>query len=184
MKAESEAGHERNINYITQIDEYMSPANNKDASMISDSAYHNFDEYEDEISDSDKNVEVSKEPITDTHVSNTSVGIVSVKPAAVGVRTIGRGGRGIKQGMINGVTGIIESNVVTDVLTDYIKMIFKTNTFPLDSFKSQTPVITQQNEPTLIFNRIVRESSDIGKNRIYHGRIGTPNCEQKYLECR
>ena len=66
----------------------MSPGKNKDASTVNDSAYHNLDEYEDEISDSSKQVEASKEPITDTHIRNTSVGILSVKPAAVGVGII------------------------------------------------------------------------------------------------
>ena len=83
MNAETEAGHERNILDMTQVDEYRSPGKNKDASKINDSAYHNLDEYEDEIIDSDKNIEASKELITDTHVRNTSVGIISVKPAAV-----------------------------------------------------------------------------------------------------
>ena len=96
-----------------------------------------------------KKFEASKEPITDTHVRNTSVGIVSVKPAAVGVRIIGRGGRGITQGMINGGTGIISSNVVTDVLADSRKMVFRTDTFPLNPFKSQTLVIALQDEFTL-----------------------------------
>ena len=141
---------------------------------VNDLAYYNLDEYEDEISDSDKKVEAKKKPITDTHVRNTSVGTTSVDPAVIGVGIIGRGGRGITQGMINGGTGIIEINVVTDVLTDSSKMIFKTDTFPLDPFKSQTLVIASQNEPTLSCNRIVRASSYIGNSRIDHGSIGTP----------
>ena len=64
--------------------------------------------------------------------------------------------------MINGVTGIISSNVVTDVLTDSNKMIFKTDMFPINRFKSQTLVIVSQDESTLSSNRIVRTSSDIG----------------------
>ena len=76
----------------------MSPGENKDASTINDSSYHNSDEQEDEISYSDKKVELSKEPITDTHVHNTSVGTTSVYPAVIGVGIIGRGGRGFIQG--------------------------------------------------------------------------------------
>ena len=68
--------------------------------MINNSAYHNSDEHKDEINHSDKKVQASKEPITDTHVCNTSVEIVSVKPAAVGVGIIGKGGRGITQVVI------------------------------------------------------------------------------------
>ena len=155
LKAEKEAGHERNILDMTQVDEYMSTRENKDASTVNDLGYHNSDEYEGEISDLIKQVEAIKYPITDTHVSNTSVGTTGVDPAVIGVGIIGRRGRGIAQGMINGGTGIIESNIVTDVLTDSIKMILKTNTFPLDPLKSQMLVIASQNEPTLSCNRIV-----------------------------
>ena len=56
---------------MTKVVEYMSPWKNNDASTVNASAYHNSDEYEDEISDSSKQVEASKEPITDTHVRNT-----------------------------------------------------------------------------------------------------------------
>ena len=113
LKAESEAGHECNINDMTQIDEYKLSGKNKDASTINNSAYYNSDKYEDEISDSSKQVEESKEPITDAHVRSTSVGIVSVKTAAVGVVIIGQG---IPQGVISGGTSIVK-NIVTDVLT-------------------------------------------------------------------
>ena len=40
LKAEAEAGHERNIISMTQVDEYKSPEKNKDASTIDDSAYY------------------------------------------------------------------------------------------------------------------------------------------------
>ena len=73
---------------MTQVDEYKSTGKNKDASTINYSAYHNLDEYEDEISDLDKKFEASEEPITDNHVCNTSFGIISVNPAAVGVGII------------------------------------------------------------------------------------------------
>ena len=53
LKAEEKVGHERNINNMTQVDEYKSPGKKKDASMINDLVYHNSDEYKDEISDSD-----------------------------------------------------------------------------------------------------------------------------------
>ena len=68
--------------------------------------------------------------------------------------------------MISGGTSIVK-DVVTDVLTDYNKMIF-------DPLKYQTLVIASQNEPTLSCNRILCALSDIGNMRIYHGRIGTP----------
>ena len=74
---------------MTQVDEYMSPGKDKDSSKVNDSAYHNSDEYKDEISDWSKQVEASKEPITDTHVRNTSVGTTSVDPYVLGVGIIG-----------------------------------------------------------------------------------------------
>ena len=124
LQYEKEAEHERNILDMTQVDEYVSPGKNKDASTVNDLAYHNLYEYRDEISDSSKQVEASKEPITDTHVRNTSVGTTSVDQAVIKVRIVRRGGLGITLGMINGGTGIISSNVVTDVLTDSRKIIF------------------------------------------------------------
>ena len=83
--------------------------------------------------------------------------------------------------MINGRTGIISSNVVTDVLTDSSKMIPNTNTFPLNPFKSQTLMIASQNKLTLSCNRIVRVSSEIGNSRIYNGRIGIPTVNKHIL---
>ena len=74
---------------MTQVDEYMSPRKNKDALTVNNLANHNLDEYKDEISDSSKKVGASKEPITDTHVCNTSVGTTSVDPAVIGVGIIG-----------------------------------------------------------------------------------------------
>ena len=83
LKAEKEAGHERNILDMTQVDEYMSPGNYKYALTVNDLAYHNSDEYEDEIIDSSKQVQASKEKITDTHFHNTSVGATSVYLAVI-----------------------------------------------------------------------------------------------------
>ena len=76
--------------------------------------------------------------------------------------------------MINGGTSIISSNAITDVFTDFSKMILKSNSLPLDPFKSKTLVISSQNEPFLNCDRIIRSSIKIGDSRIDHGRIGTP----------
>ena len=84
---------------MTQVDDYKSRWKDKDALTFNDSAYQNSDKYEDEISDSSKQVEASKEPIANTHIVNRvrklSVGTTSVDSTVVGVRIIGRGGRGI-----------------------------------------------------------------------------------------
>ena len=174
LKSVMETEHERNILDMTQVDYYKSPSKDKDATTVNDSAYTFLNSYEDDISDSNKQVEVSKKPIKDTHVHNTSVVTSSVKPEVTGVVIIGQGGRGITQGTINGGTSIISSNIITDVLTDSSMIILKSDTFPLVSFKSQMLVIASQNKPTLSCNRIVRASSEIGDSRIDHGRIGTP----------
>ena len=141
LKSESEEVHERNINDMTQVDENKSPGKNKDASTIKKLAYYESDEHEVKLGDSSKQVEASKEPNADTHVCNTSFGTTIVDPAVIGVGIIGQGGRGISQGLINWGTGIIISNVVKNVLKDYSKMIFNTDTFPLNLLKSQTLVI-------------------------------------------
>ena len=41
LKSEKEAGHERNILDMAQVDEYMPPRKNKDASTVNNLAYHN-----------------------------------------------------------------------------------------------------------------------------------------------
>ena len=91
---------------MTQVDEYKSSGKNKDACTINYLAYYKSDEHEVEIRDSSKQVEASKEPITDTHivdrVRNLLEVIGSVKPAVTRVRIIGRGGCGIIQGVISG----------------------------------------------------------------------------------
>ena len=101
---------ERNKFDMTQVDYYKLPWKDKDASTVNDLAYYNSDEYEDEISDSSKQVETSKEPITDTHVQNTSVGTTSIDQAVIRVGIIGQGGRGITQGMISGEQALLRTS--------------------------------------------------------------------------
>ena len=93
---------------MTQVDDYKSPWKDKDATAVKDTAYTYLNSYDDKISDSDKMVEASKEPIKDTHFHDTSVGTTSVNSVVTGVGIIGRGGpRAISggstnQGMIHG----------------------------------------------------------------------------------
>ena len=56
---------------MTQEDDYKSPWKYKDATTVNDKAYTFLNSYDDEIRDSDKMVEASKEPNKDTHVHNT-----------------------------------------------------------------------------------------------------------------
>ena len=147
----------------------------KEAKKISDLVYYEPDEHAYTISDSNKQVDASNEPITDTHIveviNNLSVGIVSVEPAVIVVGIIGQG---ITQGNINGKTNI-GSNIVTEILTDSRKQLFKTNMFQLNSLQSETLVIGPQDESTKRMNRIISMPSDIRNisgNRI--SRIDTP----------
>ena len=59
---------------MTQVDDFKSPWNDKDATTVNDTAYTFLNPYYDEISDSDKKVEASRYPIKDTHV-------VSIQPS-------------------------------------------------------------------------------------------------------
>ena len=72
VKTEDEAGHERNIDNMTQEDDYKSPWKDKDATdtttvnnTLDDTVFKFLDSFQDDTSDSSKQVETSKEPIKD-----------------------------------------------------------------------------------------------------------------------
>ena len=137
MEAKEDAGHERNILYMTQVDDYKSPWKDKYTKRVNNSAYQFLNSYDDEISDSSKQAEGSKEPIKDTHIHNTSVGTTRVDSVVTRVRIIGQGGRRA----ISGGTSIISSNVITHILTDSSKIILMSDSFPLDPIKYKTLII-------------------------------------------
>ena len=73
MKSEYEAEHERNIDHISQDNDYKSPWKNNDAKVattvnnaLDDTGYTSLDLYQTNTSDSSKHVETSKDPIKDT----------------------------------------------------------------------------------------------------------------------
>ena len=119
LKSEKEVGHERNINNMTQEDDYKLPWKDKDATTVNDTlndtAYIYFNSFNDDISDSSKQVDTSKEPIkdtqtskesiTDTHIVNRVCNLLdettNVDLVVTGVRIIGQGGpRAISGGSI------------------------------------------------------------------------------------
>ena len=119
LKSEEESEHEININNMTQEDDYKSPWKDKDATTVNDTvndmSYTFLNSWNDDISDSSKQVETSKEPIKDTHISKEpitdthivdrvrklSVGTTNVDPVVTGVGIIGQGGpRDISRGSI------------------------------------------------------------------------------------
>ena len=185
LKSEKEVDHERNMLDMTQVDDYKSPWKYKDASTVNDSAVTFLNEYEDDISDSDKKVEASKEPIKDTHVHDTSVGTTHVDSVVTGVIIIGQGGPmaisggSITQYMIHGGNSIISSNVIMHVLTDSSKMILKSHSFPFKSLESKMIMIAPLTEPFLTSYRDVHASSEIEDSRSEHDRIGTPFVNKK-----
>ena len=60
-------------------------------------------------------------------------------------------------------------------------MILKSDSFPLNPFKSKTLVIALQPQSFLSCDRNVRTSSEIGDIRPEHGRIGTPFVNKQIL---
>ena len=77
LKYEEEAGHERNIDNMTQGDDYKSPWKDKDATTVNnkldETAFTFLNSFEDDTSDSSKHVETSKEPTNDTQTSKESI---------------------------------------------------------------------------------------------------------------
>ena len=150
LKYEKEAEHERNISNLTQVDVYKLTWKYKYATTVNDLVYTFIKSYNDDASDSRKQVQTIKEPIKDTYVHDTSVGTTNVDPVVTGVGIIGRGGPraisgvSIKHGMIHGGTSIISSNFITHVRTDSSKMILKSDLFPSNPLKSKTLVIAPQ----------------------------------------
>ena len=73
MKSEEEAGHERNIDNMTQEDDYKSPWKDKDATYATKvnntldyTGFTFLNSFQDDTSDSSKQADTSKEPIKDT----------------------------------------------------------------------------------------------------------------------
>ena len=109
---------------MTQEDNYKSPWKDKDATTVNytldDTAYTFLNSFNDDISDSIKQVETSKDPIKDTQTSKDPItdtqsvdrvrnlldGTTNVDPVVTGVGIIGQGepkaisGGGITQGII------------------------------------------------------------------------------------
>ena len=67
VRSEDEAEHERNIDNMTQVDDYKSPWKNKDATdattvnnALDDTGYTLLDSYQTDTSDLSKHIETSK----------------------------------------------------------------------------------------------------------------------------
>ena len=130
--------------------------------MLNDTGFTFLNSFQDDTSDSSKQVETSmetikdtqtiKEPITDdTHIVDRvcylQYGPTNVDPVVTGVGIIGQGGTrtisggSISQSIIHGGESIIRSKVITHVLTNSSKMTLKSDSFAFDPLKAQTLVI-------------------------------------------
>ena len=111
MKSEEEAEHERNIDNMTHEDDYKSPWKEKDATKVNntldDTGFTFLNSFQDDTSDSSKQVETSMERIKDTQTIKESItydtyivnrvrylqdGPTNMDPVVTGVGIIGQGG--------------------------------------------------------------------------------------------
>ena len=77
LKSEEESGRELNIDNMTQEDDYKSHWKDKDATTVNntldDTAFTFLNSFQDDTSDSSKQVWTSKEPIKDTQTSTEPI---------------------------------------------------------------------------------------------------------------
>ena len=114
VKSEDEAGHKSNIDNMIQEDYYKPPWKNKDATdattvnnTLDDTLFTFLNSYQDDTSDSSKQVETIKEPIKYTHTIKEPItydthlvnrvrylqdGPINMDPVLTGVGIIGQGG--------------------------------------------------------------------------------------------
>ena len=172
MKSAEEAENERNIDNMTQEDDYKSPWKETYATTVNntldDTGFTFLNSFQDDTSDLSKHIETSMYPLKDTHtikdpiIDDTHIvdkvrylqdGPTNMDPVVTGVRIIVQGGsrtiiRGsISQNIILGGGSIIHSNVITHVLTNSSKMTLKSDLFSFDLLKAQTLVIAPLTEP-------------------------------------
>ena len=184
---------------MIQEDDYKSTWKGKDATTVNntldDTGFTFLNSFQDDTSDLSKQIETSMEPIKDTQTIQEPITddthIVdrffylqdrptNVDPVVTGVGIIGQGGPrtisggSISQNIIHGGESIINSNVITHVLTNSSKMTLKSDSFTFDPLKLQTLVIATLTEPFLTSDRDVRTTSVIGYSRPNHIRICTP----------
>ena len=111
MKSEEEAGHERNIDNMIKEDDYKLPWKEKDATTVintlDDTGFIFLNSFQDDTSDSSKQVETSMEPIKDTQTIKEPIiydthivdrvcclqdGPTNMNPVITGVGIVGQGG--------------------------------------------------------------------------------------------
>ena len=194
VKLEDEEEHERNIEYMSQDDDYKSTWKIKyptGLKAVMDS------------SDSDEKPAARKEPITSTQtlkepikgshlgkrVRHSEVGSTDMDNVVTGLGIIGQGGpRAISggshtQSIIKGGENIVRSDVITHVPTNPEKVTLRTDYFPFDPLKAQTLMVASLVKPFLTSNGNVRSASIIGSSRPDQSRIIAPGMNE-YISSR
>ena len=176
MKLEDEEEHERNIEYMSQDDDYKSPWKIKDATgfkAVTDSSYSNENPIarKEPITDT----QTLKEPIKESHIGkrvrHSEGGHTGMDPIVTEFGIIGKGGpQAISGGshtqiIIQGGENIVCSDVITHVLNNPDEVTLGTESFPFDPLRAQTLMVVTLDEPFLKSNGNARSSIIIGASR-------------------
>ena len=121
-------------------------------------------------------VSISKNPFsTETLTAN---------PVVTELNVIGQGGpRDIvggthTQSIIDRSTGIIQSDVITQIITDHSQMSLKGDYFPFDKKEAPTLMLTSFVEAFLTHNQHICMTSIVGARRPNHSRIFSPGMHE------
>ena len=108
-------------------------------------------------------------------------GPTNMDPVLTGVGIIGQGGprtisrRSTPQRIVQRGESIINSNVITHVLTNSSEMTLESDSFNFDPLKAQTLMVAPLIEPFLTSDEDVRSTSVIGESMPDRGRIVAPD---------
>ena len=85
------------------------------------------------------------------------------------------------QSIIDGSTGIIQSDVITQIITDHIQMSLKGDSFPFDKKEASMLVLTPFVEALLKRNRHICTTRIVGARRPNHVRKISPGMHEDIL---
>ena len=109
---------------------------------------------------------------------------LTANPVFTELNVIGQGGpRDIvggthTQSIIDRSTGIIQSNVITQIITDHSQMSLKCDSFPFDKKEAPTLVLASFVEAFLTRNCHICTASIVGARRPNHSRIFSPGMHE------
>ena len=85
------------------------------------------------------------------------------------------------QSIIDGRNSIIQSNVITHLITDHSQMSLKGDSFPFDKKEASTLMFTPFVEAFLTRNRHICTTGIVGASRPNHSRIFSPGMNEDIL---